>query len=58
VLVIDGASAELIQRILDEARATGQARLAARQQPAAVDEGLARRQRVPPEPLIRGQSVP
>ncbi|MGH6961974.1 MAG: S1 family peptidase, partial [Dongiaceae bacterium] len=31
VLVIDAASAELIQRILDEAQATGEARLAARQ---------------------------
>lgn len=43
VLVIDGASAELIQRIVDEAKATGQARLAARQQ-APVSQ-----------PVIRGQ---
>ncbi|HZL88716.1 MAG TPA: trypsin-like peptidase domain-containing protein [Pirellulaceae bacterium] len=43
VLVIDGASAELIQRILDEAKATGQARLSARQRTAAV-------------PVVRGQS--
>jgi S1-C subfamily serine protease len=43
VLVIDGASAELIQRILDEAKATGQARLAARQQATAS------------QPIIRGQ---
>jgi thiol-disulfide isomerase/thioredoxin len=58
VLVIDGASAELIQRILDEAKATGQARLAGRKQTAAAAPGLARRQRVTTDPEIRGQSVP
>ena len=58
VLVIDGASADLIQRILDEAKATGQARMAARQQPVAAAPGLVRRQRIPPEPLARRQSAP
>lgn len=43
VLVIDGASAALIQQILAEAKASGQARMAARQRGAA-------------EPLVRGQS--
>ncbi|HUE71412.1 MAG TPA: trypsin-like peptidase domain-containing protein [Pirellulaceae bacterium] len=42
VLVIDGASAALIQQILAEAKATGQARMAARQGTAA-------------QPVIRGQ---
>lgn len=59
VLVIDGASAELIQRIIDEAQATGRARLAARQQQAAADQpGLARRERPGHAPVVRGQSAP
>ena len=52
VLVIDAASAELIQRILAEAKATGQARVAARQSEQA---GLARRVSPGSPPIVRGQ---
>jgi S1-C subfamily serine protease len=45
VLVIDGASAALLQQILDEAKASGQARVAARQ-------------RVAGEAVVRGQGSP
>ena len=43
VLVIDAASAALIEQILAEAKATGEARMAARQRPAVA------------QPVIRGQ---